>query len=66
MQGGVLMDASETKQALFDFIHDLDDTEAEKLWQYITDNFEVVKTDYDKEQIIRANQELAEGKFRFI
>ncbi|MDO0823094.1 hypothetical protein [Desulfosporosinus nitroreducens] len=45
------MDAKEMKEAIIDFVENVNDEGLDKLWEFIFNNFEVEVTDYDREQL---------------
>ena len=60
------MDANETKEAILHFIENVDDEGSEKLWKFISENFKVVVSDYDRKAIERGEREIKEGRFRMV
>ena len=55
-----------TKNEIMDFIEGVDDEGLEKLCKFISENYEVVVTEQDREAIKKGMKEIEEGKFRFI
>lgn len=55
-----------TKEAIMNFIESVDNEGLEKLWKFISENYEVVVTEQDREAIEKGMKEIEEGKFRFI
>ncbi|KJR44294.1 hypothetical protein UF75_5330 [Desulfosporosinus sp. I2] len=58
------MDAEETKDAIREFINNVDDEGLKKLWKFIYVDFEVVATEEDIKAIERGEQEIMNGELR--